>query len=639
MKHRRRLAALVALFAAGSMVPITAGAAPQNVIVSPTPIEESPRVLDGSIYAIVEAGNKIIVGGSFTSVRNWNSATPMTRNHIFAFDPTTGIIDPNFTPSFDKDVNAVVPTADGQSVYVGGAFKAINGATRKGLVKMSVADGTIDPTFKATTNRDINDMAMTGTRLIVGGRFSKIGNVARSLLGAVDTTTGAVVDSLNLPVTQTRNANSPYIQELDVSPNGSRLAIVGNFLSVGGIPREQIALVDLTTTPATVANWATTRYHQDCAPVFNNTYLRDVAFSPDSTFLIAVTTGAFFANSLCDTASRWEVNQAGTTLQPTWVTYTGGDTHWHVLITEAAAYVGGHQRWENNPTPSFGGDNDGPGSVSRQGIAALDPLTGVPLSWNPGRHRGSGVESFLATADRLYVGSDTEFFANLQRERLAVLPVAGGVANPAPDVPTLPVNLYWARTDGNLYRGSFDGSAVTGTTLVNGPSADWQTMRDGFVQKGQLFYFGAAEAYYKRSFDGTTPGPVTNLSTSVGYVDTNAALTPYDQPYNVNTTRAVAYHQGRLYYTRTNDPRLFWRWFSLESGIIGAQEFVANSSSWTGVTGLEIVGDQLYASWSDNRLYRVTVSGPVVSFAWTLVNDGNTSGIPWAQVRGLFVRD
>jgi beta-propeller uncharacterized protein DUF5122 len=133
------------------------------VIVSPIPIEASPRVLNGSIFAITEAGSKIIVGGSFTSVRNYNSTTPMVRNHIFAFDAATGIIDPTFTPSFDKDVNAIVTAADG-AIYVGGAFKFINAVGRKGLVKMSVVDGTIDPVFKGKTDKDVNDMALTGSK-------------------------------------------------------------------------------------------------------------------------------------------------------------------------------------------------------------------------------------------------------------------------------------------------------------------------------------------------------------------------------------------------------------------------------------------------------------------------------------------
>ena len=86
-----------------------------------------------------------------------------------------------------------------------------------------------------------------------------------------------------------------------------------------------------------------------------------------------MTTGAYRAGSLCDAA--------GPSQQPTWVDYTGGDTLSSVAVTGTAVYVGGHQRWMNN---SFAADTAGPGAVAREGIAALDPVNGLPLSWNPG---------------------------------------------------------------------------------------------------------------------------------------------------------------------------------------------------------------------------------------------------------------
>jgi hypothetical protein len=645
-RHWRALIGVTAilLLVSGQSPPAGAGGF-QSVVVSPDPIAQSPQILDGRVYALAAAGDKIVVGGTFTTVQDYNGTTSMTRNRMFAFNRTTGLIDPTFAPSFNNDVNAIEASPDGSSIYVGGQFTAIDGVARSGLVKLSMATGQPDPAFTARTDKLVSDLALTAAHgLILGGRFTKIasaaGSAPRQNLGAVDPTTGAVLPSLDLPVTGSRDTLYPYIQEIDVSPDGNRLVIAGNFLQVGGLDREQLALIDLTTQPASVANWATTRYHPDCAPVYDHTYMRDVAFSPDSSFFMAVTTGAFYAGTLCDAAARWEVNQTGLALQPTWVSYTGGDTHWHVTVTDAAVYVGGHMRWENNPTPSPGGDNDGPGAVSRQGIAALDPLSGVPLSWNPTRHRGRGVEAFLTTPDYLYVGSDTTRFNNQLRYRLAILPTSGGTPNPLPDVLSLPVDLYAARSDGSMYHSLFDGQAVSTPTAMSGPALDgndWSSLRDGFAQQGQFVYFGTAGAYYRRTFNGTAFGAsVTNLSTSVGYVDHDYNLTPYDQPYNVDTTRALAYYQGRLYYTRTNDSRLFWRWYSLESGIIGSPEFVASGANWTGVTGLEIAGHWLYASWSDNKLYRAYVDGPAVDFSSrTLVNDGAVSSIPWAQTRAL----
>ena len=90
-------------------------------------------------------------------------------------------------------------------------------------------------------------------------------------------------------------------------------------------------------------------------------------------------------------------------------------------MTARAVYVGGHQRWLNNPTATR---TPGPGAVSRPGIAAIDPETGRALSWNPTRTRGEGLRAFVVTPKGLLVGSDTDRLGHEYHGRIGLFPPA-----------------------------------------------------------------------------------------------------------------------------------------------------------------------------------------------------------------------
>ncbi len=636
---------VVALAIASGLVVGTGAPAPagQSVVVSPTPEAKHPRVLDGRIYSIANSGSKVLVGGTFTRERNGKAGSPdFLQPRLFRFDSGTGQIDQAFRPVINGDVEAVTYTADGTSILIAGDFTTVNGQKAARIAKLRL-DGSLDTSFKATAGARVKDFALLGNRLILGGEFGKINGTPMRGLAAINPATGALDTSFNLPISASRDQYSPYVQELDVAPNGKWLVIGGNFGQVGSSERHQVAVIDLSGSSPTVAPWATDRYEGQCSPSYNDTYIRGVDISPDSTFFVVNTTGAYHGyETLCDTTSRWEMPPVltGSGLQPTWVNQTGGDTYWAVEITESVVYVGGHMRWSNNPRPSPRGDNDGPGSVSRAGIAALDPYSGVPLSWNPGRDRGRGVEALHATDDYLMVGSDTAYFAGVLRQRLAMLPVAGGWVNPVPkDIP-LPVKLFYT-TGSTLMATAFNGQSFGPVSTVSGPSVDgisWTGNRDGFVQNGRLNYFGPSQAFYWRPFTSTTIGStVTNLSTSVGYVDTDYNLTPYDQPYGVAETRTAAFKRGRVLYTKTGDRNLYYRGHSLESGILEGFEWVASTQDWSGARALEFIGDYLYAAWSDNRLYRFSAPSGIPDWnSRTLINSGSSSGIPWSTMTGMW---
>jgi len=135
-----------------------------------------------------------------------------------------------------------------------------------------------------------------------------------------------------------------------------------------------------------------------CAASSLSDYLRGVDFSPDGSYFVIDGTG-FVPRSgelfitICDAAARFETGIASPA-RPTWINYTGGDTLHSVAISGVAVYVGGHQRWLDNPN---GRDSAGAGAVSRPGIGALNPATGKALSWNPTRTRGVGAKVLQVT--------------------------------------------------------------------------------------------------------------------------------------------------------------------------------------------------------------------------------------------------
>ena len=658
----RTALAVLALLVVVAMAACEVPPGTQLSIVSATPGTNTPSIADGAVKSLVQIGNRIVAGGTFTTVNNPSGGTT-SRSRVLAFDATTGAIDQGFAPTVDDEVDALLPGPTADTVYVAGAFTNVNGRRSKSLALLNLSDGSTVTSFVVPAMDGlVTDLAMAGGRLYLGGTFVHLNATTHAGLATLDPTTGAIDGYANQQFAGHHNypqngraIAGVGVTKFAVTPDRSTMVAIGNFTSVDGMARDQIAMIDLTGGSSTVkADWNTTAYTPPCFANAYDSYTRGVQFSPDGSYFVVVTTGGYYKGSLsaCDAAARFETSATGTDVRPTWIDQTGTDSLYSVALTGVAVYVGGHQRWLNNP---YGQDSPGPGAVPRPGLAALDPRTGVPLAWNPGRNpRGHGAEALLATPQGLYVGSDTSYIGNYQyrRDRIAFFPLAGGTPFTLGDIGAIPGRVYLAgrlnagppgtSLDDLSYRDYGGGTAGPASTL-SGTGMAWSQVRGAFMVSGVLYYGSADGHLYRRGFDGTNLGSAT-------------VIDPYDDPYwsNVATgsgsgtyrgaagtfsgeipnVTAMAYFNGVLYYTLLGDPTLHARGLDLLSGVVSATRAdIPGQVDWSNVSGMFLGNGYLYyASRTDGSLRHVdgTLANPVT------VSGPGVDGVDW-RTRGLFV--
>jgi hypothetical protein len=403
----RRVGVAVALATAALLVAGVAQPAgaqlQQSGPVSANPADWTPRLpnltANTATYAFTQFNGIMYAGGQFTQV----NSSP--RTNLVAFNATNGALLASFAPTFDGAVWGLA--ADATGLYVGGEFTTVNGVPHRGIAKLDLTTGALITTFASTLNGNVYDVHLSCGRLYVGGRFTR-------KLATLDTTTGAQTSYANLGISGTvaANAGPVGIYRFAINEHAAvpctRLVAIGNFTTVAGQARSRAFMADLGATSATLDSWYYQPLTHMCQATSLPAYLRGVDFAPDGSYFVLAGTGFVsmagdLGSTVCDAAARFETSVPNPA-KPTWINYTGGDTLHSVAVTGSTVYVAGHLRWLDNTN---GRNSAGPGAVSRQGIGAIDPTTGLATTWNPGRVRGVGAKVLYATSAGLWVGSDT----------------------------------------------------------------------------------------------------------------------------------------------------------------------------------------------------------------------------------------
>jgi beta-propeller uncharacterized protein DUF5122 len=414
MRRSVLVATALAVISVAGVLPAAADTA-APAVVSADPVDYTPQVEDGTVYALALVGQTVVVGGDFTTVADAGEHRYYRRSGLFAYDLTTGAIS-DFAPRLDGAVLALA-AGPGGTVYAAGRFTVVDGVAQAGVTQLDVAGGQRVPGFTGSVdNGDVRTVAYRAGRVYIGGNFTRVDGQPRLGLARLDGPTGALDAGFDLHLSAP-HFRTPKVVKLAVTPDGTRLVAIGVIEYAAGLKRPQLLMAD-TSGAGTVADWYTDTYDSNCYDAFD-TWLRAVDFSPGGDYFVVVTTGRLTGpGMMCDTAARFET--AGTGMHhPTWVNHTGGNSLYAVDLTGPAVYVGGHELWLDNPQ---GHKSAGPGAAYRPGIGAIDPVTGRALPWNPTRTRGVGVQAFLSTPAGLLVGSDTDQLGHEYHARLGMFP-------------------------------------------------------------------------------------------------------------------------------------------------------------------------------------------------------------------------
>jgi hypothetical protein len=278
-------------------------------------------------------------------------------------------------------------------------------AAASNMAEVNTVTGAVVPAFSNKAGAKVDMLLYAHGHLLAGGHFKTIGGSTgstASYLTSLNPVTGKPDGYLKLAVSGTYTNDVTHIYKMFLSPAGDRVAVDGTFTSIGGQPRRQAFVLDLGATSATLDAWYAPALDQNCKILTEQFYAKGLGWSPDGSSLYIASTG-YKGATLCDSVAKFSSAAAGGQT-PVWINYTGCDSLYSVVASGNDVYVGGHNRWLNNPS---GCDKAGPGAVSRPGIGDVDPTTGLATSWDPTRSRGHGAEDvFIDSAGDLWVSSD-----------------------------------------------------------------------------------------------------------------------------------------------------------------------------------------------------------------------------------------
>jgi outer membrane protein assembly factor BamB len=337
---------------------------------------------NGRVNTIAVSGDTVYLGGSFTEVITQNGVA-VARSRLAAINANTGKVK-DWAPQVNRPVSALA--VNGSRVYAGGVFTRAGGKRHNYVALIDTATGEVDHTFDAGTDLPVRALAASGDLasddlLYLGGEFGTVSGEVRSRLARVDGITGELDPNW-------KPAADGAVRTLELSPDSGRLYAGGEFTTISGKTRRNLAAVvassgDLDTT------W---QRDYPGRPVY------DVEASDTGVYVAGGGTGGKAAAFDASTGA------------PLWNLKGDGDFQ-AVAYLDGQVYFGGHFRVLDDGT-------------RRKRLLAVAANTGALNEWNPKADRGVWALEEDALNTRTYAGGDFTKISGQPREGFAQFSVA-----------------------------------------------------------------------------------------------------------------------------------------------------------------------------------------------------------------------
>lgn len=364
----------------------------------------------GRVSTLVLVGRTLYVGGVFTNV---NGAT---RNNIAALDAGTGTLLP-WNPGANGSVRFLC--RGGERLYAGGGFTMFGDSIRGHLAAIELRDGRIGR-WNPAADGDVFGIAPQGRTIYVAGEFDHVGSADRNSVAAVDAETGVVTGwDAALTPRRTHIAHGDWIWPFaeGLAVHGNTVYVGGKFDASHGVARNGIAALDAKTGQPTAFDARIGGSHVNAVTFLGERLLVGGCF-----WTIRGTARSHLAELDPHTGDvmPWNPSPIG----PTGESYGRLRFRWLKLEGVVGRIAVGGDR-----VFVAGGFSQIHDWIPRASFAAIDLRTGAVLPWAPTTD-GYSTTGFGVIGNTVYISGDFEQVDGVARHHIGAVDATVGALRP-----------------------------------------------------------------------------------------------------------------------------------------------------------------------------------------------------------------